>query len=255
MKRATVLTLAFLAGLTAPTTISASVAHAASETPTDPCAVPETVYTIDGALPHAWERLKRGGALPILVLNSASSRPDTAYPVLLEKELAARMPDRKVSVTVRNAPGATAQEMLPVLNRELASSSASLLVWQVGTADAMRNIGPDSFGEALGRGIAVAQGRGADVILMDMQYSPQTTQLITFQPYLDYVEWMSQNSDVVHFPRFEMMRHWFEEGRVGFAPDSKEEKLKAYQFVHRCLGRILADTVSTMIDRAGRPAP
>ncbi|NUB33685.1 SGNH/GDSL hydrolase family protein [Azospirillum brasilense] len=255
MKRATVLTLAFLAGLTAPTTISASVAHAASETPTDPCAVPETVYTIDGALPRAWERLKRGGALPILVLNSASSRPDTAYPVLLEKELAARMPDRKVSVTVRNAPGATAQEMLPVLNRELASSSASLLVWQVGTADAMRNIGPDSFGEALGRGIAVAQGRGADVILMDMQYSPQTTQLITFQPYLDYVEWMSQNSDVVHFPRFEMMRHWFEEGRVGFAPDSKEEKLKAYQFVHRCLGRILADTVSAMIDRAGRPAP
>ncbi|NUB29559.1 hypothetical protein GAY30_32830 [Azospirillum brasilense] len=249
------MTLAFLAGLTAPTTISASVAHAASETPTDPCAVPETVYTIDGALPRAWERLKRGGALPILVLNSASSRPDTAYPVLLEKELAARMPDRKVSVTVRNAPGATAQEMLPVLNRELASSSASLLVWQVGTADAMRNIGPDSFGEALGRGIAVAQGRGADVILMDMQYSPQTTQLITFQPYLDYVEWMSQNSDVVHFPRFEMMRHWFEEGRVGFAPDSKEEKLKAYQFVHRCLGRILADTVSAMIDRAGRPAP
>lgn len=253
MKRATVLTLAVLAGLTA--TIGMGVAQAASETPSDPCAVPETVYTIDGALPRAWERLKRGGALPILVLNSAGSRPDTAYPALLEKELAARLPDRKVSVTVRNAPGATAQEMLPILNRELASSAASLLVWQVGTADAMRNIGPDRFGEALSHGIAAAQGRGADVIMMDMQYSPQTTQLITFQPYLDYVEWVSQNSDVVHFPRFEMMRHWFEEGRVGFAPDSKEEKLQAYQFVHRCLGRILADTVSTMIDRAGRPAP
>lgn len=251
MKRATVLTLAVLAGLTATSTI----ARAASETPTDPCTVPETVYTVDGALPRAWERLKRGGALPILVLNSAGSRPDTAYPALLEKELAARLPDRKVSVTVRNAPGATAQEMLPILNRELAASSASLLIWQVGTADAMRNIGPDSFGEALGLGIAAAQGRDADVILMDMQYSPQTTQLITFQPYLDYVEWVSQNSDVVHFPRFEMMRHWFEDDRVGFAPDSKEEKLQAYQFVHRCLGRILADTVSTMIDRAGRPAP
>ncbi|MFC5353435.1 SGNH/GDSL hydrolase family protein [Azospirillum himalayense] len=253
MKRATVLTLALLAGLTV--SIGMGVAQAASETPGDPCAVPESVYTVDGALPRAWERLKRGGALPILVLNSASSRPDTAYPVLLEKELAARLPDRKVSVTVRNAPGATAQEMLPILNRELAASSASLLVWQVGTADAMRNIGPDSFGEALGRGIAAAQGRGADVILMDMQYSPQTAQLITFQPYLDYMEWVSQDSDVVHFPRFEMMRHWFEDGRVGFSPDSKEEKLQAYQFVHRCLGRILADTVSTMIDRAGRPAP
>lgn len=130
MKRATVLTLAVLAGLTASTGMG--VAQAASQTPGDPCAVPESVYTIDGALPRAWERLKRGGALPILVLNSASARSDTAYPALLEKELAARLPDRKVSVTVRNAPGATAQEMLPILNRELAASSASLLVWQVG---------------------------------------------------------------------------------------------------------------------------
>ena len=251
MKRATVLTLAVLAGLTG----AATTARAAAEPPAAPCAVPETVYTVDGTLPRAWERLKRGGGLPILVLNSAGSRSDGSYPVLLEKDLAARLPDSKVSVTVRNAPGAIAQEMLPILNRELASSSASLLIWQVGTADAMRNIDPDSFGEALDRGIAEARGRGADVILMDMQYSPQTTQLITFQPYLDYVEWVSQNSGVFHFPRFEMMRHWFEDGRVGFAPDSKEEKLQAYQFVHRCLGGILAGTVTAMLDRAGRPAP
>ena len=247
MKRATVLTLAMLACLTGP----AATARAEADPSADPCAVPETVYTIDGTLPRADERLERGGVLPILVLNSAGSRPDTGYPAVLEKDLAARLPDRKVSVTVRNALGATAEEMLPILSRELATSSASLLVWQVGTADAMRNIGPDSFGEALDRGIAAARERGADVILMDMQYSPQTTQLITFQPYLDYVEWVSQDSGVVHFPRFEMMRHWFEDGRVGFAPDSKEEKLQAYQFVHRCLGRMLADTVVTMLERAG----
>lgn len=230
----------------------------AQETPVaDPCEVPERILTIDASLPRAFDRMKRGGALPILVLNSAnprSGRSEASYPALLERDLSARLPNGKVSVAVRNAPGATAQEMLPVLDAALASEHPALLVWQVGTVDAMRNIGPDSFGEAVASGITMAHGRGADIIVMDMQYSPQTTQLITFQPYLDYVEWVTQNNDVFHFPRYEMMRYWFEEGRVGFAPESKEDMLKAFQFVHRCIGRHLAETVTAMLDRAARPA-
>ena len=229
----------------------------ADEAPSDPCEVPDSILTIDASLPRVQERLKRGQGLPILVLNTATPRPDRAaasYPAVMEQALAARLPDRKVSVSVRGAPGATAQEMLPVMANTLAAQPASLLVWQVGTVDAMRNISPDSFGAALASGIALAHQRGVDVIVMDMQYSPQTTQLITFQPYLDYVEWVTQNNDVFHFPRYEMMHHWFEEGRVGFAPDSKEEKLQAFQFVHRCIGRHLTDVITTMLDRAARPA-
>ncbi|WP_448206801.1 SGNH/GDSL hydrolase family protein [Azospirillum sp. sgz302134] len=239
--------------------LAAATPLRAEETPPDdPCAVPERILTVDATLPRAYERMKRGGSLPILVLNTAKPGPgraETSYPAVLEKELSARLPDRKVGVTVRNAPGDTAEEMLPALGSALAASAPALVVWQVGTVDAMRNIGPDSFGEAVAAGIAQAHGRGADIVVMDMQYSPQTTQLITFQPYLDYVEWVTQNNDVFHFPRYEMMRYWFEEGRVGFGPDAGEEKLQAFQFVHRCIGRLLAETVTAMLDRAARPAP
>ncbi|MBP2293811.1 SGNH/GDSL hydrolase family protein [Azospirillum rugosum] len=232
-------------------------ARAEDAAPADPCEVPERILTIDASLPRALERMNRVGALPILVVNTAkpgSNRAEGSYPALMERDLSARLPDRKVSVAVRNVPGATAQDMLPTLDSALAAERPALLVWQVGTVDAMRNIGPDSFGEAVASGIETAHRRGADIVVMDMQYSPQTTQLITFQPYLDYVEWVTQNNDVFHFPRYEMMHYWFEEERVGFMPDSKEDMLKAFQFVHRCIGRHLADTVTAMLDRAARPA-
>lgn len=224
----------------------------------DPCAVPESVLTVDAHLTRAQDRLKKTGTLPILVVNTAkpnAARGDASYPALLETELAARLPGRRVTVAARNVPGATAHEMLPVLDAAVQEQRPALVVWQVGTMDAMRNVGLDGFGAALASGIAQTHARGSDIVIMDMQYSPQTSQLITFQPYVDYVEWVTQNNDVFHFPRYEMMRTWIEEGRVTVGSESKEDKLKAFTFVHGCVGRLLAQTISAMLDRTAETGP
>ena len=228
----------------------------ADEPAPDPCEVPESILTVDAHLTRVQDRMQQGGGLPILVVNTAkpnAERGEASYPALLEKDLSARLPDRRVTVAVRSQPGATAQEMLPAMDSAVAKEHPALVVWQVGTTDAMRNVGPDSFGEALVTGIAQTHARGADILVMDMQYSPQTSQLITFQPYVEYVEWVTQNNDVFHFPRYEMMRYWIEEERVTIGSESREEKLKAYAFVHGCVGRLLARTIATMIDRPAEP--
>ncbi|WP_448192373.1 SGNH/GDSL hydrolase family protein [Azospirillum sp. sgz301742] len=225
----------------------------ADEAKPDPCAVPESILTVDAHLTRVRDRVQQGGSLPILVVNTAkpaAGRAEASYPTVLEKDLSARLPGRRVSVTVRNLPGTTAHDMLPAMDSAVAEQQPALVVWQVGTTDAMRNVGPDSFGEALVTGIAQTHARGADIVVMDMQYSPQTSQLINFQPYVEYVEWVTQNNDVFHFPRYEMMRHWIEEGRVTIGSDSKDDKLRAFAFVHGCIGRLLAETIATMIDRA-----
>lgn len=223
------------------------------EPPADPCAVPDSVLTVDAHLTRARDRLQRAGTLPILVVNTAkptAERGEASYPARLETDLSARLPGRRVTVSVRSLPGATAQEMLPAMDAAVAQERPALVVWQVGTTDAMRNVGPDGFGEALVTGIAQTHARGSDIVIVDMQYSPQTSQLITFRPYVEYVEWVTQNNDVFHFPRYDMMRHWIEEGRVTVGSDSKEDKLKAFTFVHGCVGRLLAQTISAMLDRA-----
>lgn len=230
----------------------------AQEAPASPCAVPDTILTVDAHLTRVRDRMQQGGSLPILVVNTAkptAGRSEASYPARLEKDLSARLPGRRVTVAVRNVPGATAQEMLPALESAVTEQHPALVVWQVGTTDAMRNVGPDSFGEAVVTGIAQTHAHGADIVVMDMQYSPQTSQLINFQPYVEYVEWVTQNNDVFHFPRYEMMRHWFEEGRVTVGSESKDDKLKAFAFVHGCIGRLLAETIATMIDRAAEVGP
>jgi len=246
------------AALLSAALLSGAPAARAEPPPADPCAVPESVLTVDAHLPRARDRLRTAGALPILVVNTAkpaAERGEASYPARLEKDLTARLPGRRVTVTVRSVPGATAHEMLPVLESAVTELRPALVVWQVGTMDAMRNVGPDGFGEALVTGIAQTHARGADILVVDMQYSPQTSQLMTFRPYVEYVEWVTQNNDVFHFPRYEMMRHWIEEGRVTIGSESKDDKLKAFTFVHGCVARLLAQTIAAMLDRAEEGAP
>jgi acyl-CoA thioesterase-1 len=221
----------------------------AQEPAPESCAIPDTVLTIDAVLPKVREALQDGGALTVLVVRTANpqaSRAPLTYPARLEAELKRRMPGREVRVSVRNLPNEPAAEMVHELKASLARELPALVIWQVGTVDAMRNLDVESFGEALSEGIGLVHELGSDIIVMDMQYSLQTTQLINFQPYVDYIDWVTQNHDVFHFPRYDIMRHWVEDGQVDFNTETPEAKQRSFTFVHNCLGKLLADSIMAM---------
>lgn len=228
---------------------STVTAAMAQEPPSESCAVPDNVLTVDAVLPNVRAALQNGGALTVLVVRTANPQPNRApmtYPVRLEAELKRRMPSREVRVVVRNLPDEPAAEMVLELKSSLAREKPALVIWQVGTVDAMRNLNVESFGEALSEGIGLVHELGSDIIVMDMQYSLQTTQLINFQPYVDYMDWVTQNHDVFHFPRYGIMRHWVEAGQVDFNTETPEAKQRSFTFVHNCLGKLLADSIMTM---------
>jgi hypothetical protein len=221
----------------------------AQEPAPESCAIPDTVLTVDAVLPNVRAALDDGGALTVLVVRTAkpqASRAPMTYPARLEAELKRRMPGREVRVAVRNLPDESAAEMALELKASLAQERPALVIWQVGTVDAMRNLDVESFGEALSEGIGLAHDMGSDIIVMDMQYSLQTTQLINFQPYVDYIDWVTQNHDVFHFPRYDIMRHWVEDGQVDFNTETPEAKQRSFTFVHNCLGKLLADSILAM---------
>ena len=56
----------------------------------------------------------------------------------------------------------------------LAAAKPALVVWQTGTVDAMQSVDPDQFSAALDQGINIARSAGADVVLVNAQYSPRT---------------------------------------------------------------------------------
>lgn len=215
------------------------------------CAVPESVLTPGSGLPRVSAQLAAGRALTVLVVNSAKSLPKpgiAAYPARLEGELKRRLPGHEVSTAVLSLPGEAAPAMVAPLTQAVEEQRPALVVWQTGTVDAMRSLDLESFGTALQSGIAEVQRRGADIVIMDMQYSMHTAQLIDFAPYVSYMSWLAQSSDVFHFPRYDIMRHWVEDNRVDFADESDEAKRRSYEFVHQCIGQLLAQSVATMID-------
>jgi hypothetical protein len=102
----------------------------------------------------------------------------------------------------------------------------------------MRSVDPDEFRTAVDEGVAALQNAGADVILMNLQYSPRTETMISVPPYIDNMRVVAQQRDVPLFDRFAIMHQWNEQGDFDlFNPTHGIELAKQ---VHDCLGRALS---------------
>jgi hypothetical protein len=117
----------------------------------------------------------------------------------------------------------------------------TLVIWQTGTVDAMRSVDPDDFRSAVDDGVVALQNAGADVVLINLQYSPRTETMISVPPYLDDMRMVAQQHDVPLFDRFAIMRQWNESG--SFDLFSASHGLELAKRVHDCLGRALSKFV------------
>jgi hypothetical protein len=185
--------------------------------------------------------------LNILVVGAGSSQlpgasgEKNAYPARLQQALADQLKGVEVKVTTDIKASRTAAEMVKALPATLAAAKPALMIWQTGTTDAMRAVDPDQFSHALDQGINIARGAGADVVLVNAQYSPRTESMIALSTYSDDMRWVALQQEVPLFERFSIMRLWSDLGT--FDLYSATKKLDIAERVHDCIGRLLADLV------------
>jgi hypothetical protein len=237
-----VLALSLLCGLAA-----AGLARAEDAPQASPpvCEVPAYLLSTDSLLPRVTEAVKNGQPLTILVVGSRSSTiaasADSAYPAQLQAALKEKLPSIPISLSVELQPGKTAEETDATLVKLVEAKRPNLVIWQTGTVDAMRSVDPDDFRGAVGDGVVALQKAGADVILMNLQYSPRTETMISAPPYLDNMRVVAQQHDVPLFDRFAIMRHWSDAGDFNlFSTFHGTDMAKR---VHGCLGRALSKFV------------
>ena len=187
--------------------------------------------------------------LNILVVGAGSSQlpgasgEKNAYPARLQQALADQLKGVEVKVTTDIKASRTAAEMVKALPASLADAKPALMIWQTGTTDAMRAVDPDQFSQALDQGINIARNAGADVVLVNAQYSPRTESMIALSTYSDDMRWVALQQEVPLFERFSIMRLWSDLGT--FDLYSATKKLDIAERVHDCIGRLLADLVIT----------
>ena len=232
-----------------PTEISKEPSKETSNEPSKdapkPCDVPAYLLTTESLLPKVADAVKNARPLTVLVVGSRSSTiassEASAYPARLQAALKERLPSIPVNLSVELQSGKTAEEVDANLVKLVEAKRPTLVIWQTGTVDAMRSVDPDDFRSAVGDGVVALQKAGADVVLVNLQYSPRTETMISAPPYLDNMRVVAQQHDVPLFDRFAIMRHWNDAGDFDLFSSTHGPDLA--KRVHACLGRALSKFV------------
>ena len=235
-----------IVGLTLLAALLAAAAPARAEDAAASCDVPAYLLATESVLPKVADAIKSGHPLDILVVGSRSSTINntsdaSAYPGRLEAALKAKLPAVAVNVSVEIQAKKTAEEVAAGIVKLVEAKKPTLVIWQTGTVDAMRSVDPDDFRGAVDEGVAALQNAGADVIMMNLQYSPRTETMISAPPYLDNMRVVAQQHDVPLFDRFAIMRNWSDTG--DFDLFSASHGIDLAKRVHDCLARALSKFV------------
>ena len=151
--------------------------------------------------------------LRILAIGSSStlgvgaSSPRAAYPAQLETRLEK---DWGIAADVVNAGvgGETSDTTLKRLLAAFAEDSPDLIVWQVGTNDAVVGLDPTAFRANLTAGVAAAQAHRVPVVLVDPQFYFGIRNLARFQQYVNIIAEVGAARHAPVFSRFAMMKAW-----------------------------------------------
>lgn len=243
----------------------------------DGCPAPDDTAASLSALPAVGPVLEAGGTLRILAIGSATMfGPDAtlspgtltsqalapnaplratqsveitqqpterAFPRQMASALEAMVPGLHVSVTVRGGRGMAAAEMLALMRADLAKEKPHLVLWQTGTVEAVRNTPPGEFAQTLAEGIEAAEQAGANMVLIDPQYSRFLQANSNLDPYVQALQQAATLPGTLLFRRFELMRNWANSGLIDLERSPKADRQKAVETLHRCLGASLARIV------------
>jgi acyl-CoA thioesterase I len=182
----------------------------------------------------------------ILAIGSSStegigaSSPAYSYPAQLQADL---MQSWKGNIAVDNAGkgGETISETVGRLEAALKERRPDLVIWQVGTNDAVKGGDEARFSSLLRQGIDAAQALGVEVVLVDQQYYPAIKDLDHYERFVGLVGATGAAEHVPVFSRYKLMKAWGER-----SPDVLSTMLSSDGFHmgdrgYDCLAQLIAD--------------
>jgi lysophospholipase L1-like esterase len=191
--------------------------------------------------------------IEVVALGSSStegygaSTPFHSYPAALLRTLREDLPGVKVVVYNKGIGGQDVSQMLERLERDVFAVEPDLVVWQVGTNAALRAQNVAEFRRLLAGGIERMRAKGIEVVLMTPQFAPAFNALENEQDYLAALDEVAREKGVGVFPRYEIMRYWFETEQMPYARFIARDGLHMNDFGYMCIGRLLAEALERAI--------
>ena len=215
-----------------------------------PCLPPKGAPRTVGSLPRVAHKLAAGEPVVIVAFGSSStqgygaSSPEFTYPNRLAAQLQRKYPTANITVVNRGHGGDDAPEMMKRLQTEVIDAHPDMVIWQVGTNAVIRNLDPDGVAQQVQDGVARIQSSGADVVLVDPQYSPQVTEhQENASRMVKVLGRVGQLRHVGVFPRFEVMRQWHENQALPIDTFVIADGLHMNDWGYACFAQTLGDDI------------
>jgi acyl-CoA thioesterase-1 len=191
-----------------------------------------------------------GRPLRIVAVGSSSTQgvgasgPSRTYPAQLALALADRLPGTTVEVLNKGVGGEVVADNLRRLERDVLRQKPDLVIWQVGTNDALRGLPLDTVQAQLLDGIGRIREQGAALLLMDPQPvpSPRDEQAIAIMSAM--IAKIAKATGTPLFSRHERMLGWISGGTLAVSTIYSKDGLHMTDASYRCLALDVADMLA-----------
>ncbi len=181
----------------------------------EPCPAGRPLLMRQARLDDLAGRIAAKTGLNVLAIGSSSTRgigassPAYSYPALFEEDLK-RTFHAKVSVTNAGVNGETADATVSRLEERLAAEKFDLVIWQVGTNDAVKGADEEKFRAMLERGLSAAKAAQTDIVLLDPQFFPTVKDPARYERFVKLVEKVGAENGAPVLSRYRLMKSWAE---------------------------------------------
>lgn len=176
------------------------------------CDAPASDIASPASLPNVAAALQKRQTVRILAIGSSStsgvgaSSKGKSYPAQLEQILEHALRGVDIAIINRGVPGEFAQVTAERLKSEIALVKPDLVLWQLGTNDALARIAPADFEETVRSTIKWLKLNRIDVVLVGPQYAPRFARDPNYFAIRDALQQIAAAETVLYVRRYDAMR-------------------------------------------------
>lgn len=177
-----------------------------------PCEAPLNYISTDAPLPNLAKALSEHRTLEILAVGSAAveslgmSLGVKSYPVQIEDMLKVALKGVDVDVTNRGTGGEVAQTSAERIRSEVALMKPDLVLWQLGTNDALARIEPEQFTDIVKSTIDWLKANDIDVVLVGLQYTTRFARDQNYFAIKHALDKIAKDEHILYIKRYDAMK-------------------------------------------------
>ena len=189
----------------------------------------------------------------VLAIGSSSTRgvgattPQHTYPAKFETNLE-RQFGADVDVVNAGVNGETADAAMARLEERVTAEKFDLVIWQVGTNDAVKGADEQAFRAFVELGVKLVKSKQTDIVLLDPQFYPTVKDPVRYERFVKIIETVGTETGTPVLSRYKLMKDWAEKApndlRTMLSSDGFHMSDRGYACLATAMARAVTDLIS-----------